>query len=182
MSDFLDKPTKPVNWILIGLFILLLIPGLTFYTEQRAQRQAINDQSDRIEQLVSQVDKTAKQNQDYIYCNSLLLAQYTQTQQPIVIKDLKKCQTEPANIQQQIEGSRGATAQPVPMNDTELMSPTVTQRPAQTQGSSSPTPSQTPADEQNQTTQEQDKLLSIPNLLDVSVPCVDVAGLLKTCK
>ena len=97
----LRLPTKSLNAVslaIIGAAAVLMIAGIAYYAQQERQRIAIDLQTSRTNQLISEVKAISEENQrlnrqnsNYAYCNATILAKYTQDQQPIVIDDLNAC-------------------------------------------------------------------------------------------
>lgn len=95
---FGEKTFGAIGLIVIGAAIMLIIAGILYYAQQERQRQAIDLQTSRTNELIREVKQLSEenkrlnqQNRDYTYCNAILFAKYTQDEEPIIIEDLEKC-------------------------------------------------------------------------------------------
>lgn len=99
-----SKPATASNLIYrlsIGTLIaagILVILGLVSYVQNNAQQASLDEQSRKTNELVQQVKELSEQNKklsqtsvNYAYCNSVILARYTQDRKPISVDDLNKC-------------------------------------------------------------------------------------------
>lgn len=76
----------------------LIIFGFINVTQNRAQQKSLNKQAAITNDLIAQIKALSEDNKklsqtaaNYAYCNSVILATYTQTSNPINIDDLDKC-------------------------------------------------------------------------------------------
>lgn len=176
-----DRTLNAFSLLIVGAGIFLLLAGTIYFLQQQSQKEAIDRQTESTNQLILQVKdlvnevKTIgeenrdlnKQNRNYAYCNAVLLAQYTQTRQPIVIEDLNKCVLKSFDSS---VSSAPNTSQPAPKT-------TGTSKPSSggSQGSSGgQTGGNTPQPPANQ-------IITVPGLLDVKTPCVKLLKILNTC-
>lgn len=94
--------TERLLYLAFGLTILVtgaLIAGLLILRSQNAGQTAlINDAIGKLNSQATTIENLAKDNKalnqqqiNYTYCNAVIIARWTQTQQPIQIKDLNKC-------------------------------------------------------------------------------------------
>ena len=96
------KPNKLKNYLAYGA-LLTAMAGLILFmfllTSQGSRQQhAIEDETARINQLVEKINQLSEENKklnetnvNYAYCNAVIVAKYTQTQEPIEIEDLNEC-------------------------------------------------------------------------------------------
>lgn len=187
-----DKSINAVGLAIIGAAIVLLIAGIIYYVQQERQTAAIDEQAKQTNELIrevkrlSEVNKTLnEQNRNYTYCNAMLLAKFTQTQQPIIVKDLNKCAfssfdreeaerleitpSRPNPVQQQTSNNRsGQTRSPA----------SVTQKP-NTPVQQPPVNTPNPVTEESKPSNE---LLAIGDTVSINTPCLSLLGLIKTCE
>lgn len=191
----------------IGAAIILLIAGLVNYVQEEQQRQAIDNQTSKTNQLIEEVRSLSQENKElnqenrnYSYCNAILLAKYTQDQQPIQIDDLEKCiltsfpqgggpsDNAQSQVQQsfglQPTGTAGATAPISSMQSgstgavIQPSSPVITPAPSPIVPATPATPPLTVGGSE----QNPNQILSIPNVIILDTPCVSVIGTVKTCQ
>ncbi len=190
---------KNINRFSLGVIlvaIVLTIAGITLFIEQNRQRAAIDRQTSTTDNLIKEVKKLSEENKslnqenrDYSYCTAQLIAKYTRDQEPITIEDLRTCElTSFSNQQEPIaENSTNVTTQSIQPSS---VSATQTTRPASntstgssttnntTNTTNNPAPSSAPV--QN-TTPQPSPILSVPNLLQLNTPCLNILGAVKTC-
>lgn len=187
------KTFSAVSLAVIGAAIVLLIAGVTYYIQQEKQRQAIEVQSERTNQLITEVKDLSEQNRrlneqnrEYAYCNAVLLAKYTQTQEPIIIEDLEKCtltsfKSEEKEPQEKQPNSQASNNQSQPQQSImQSQGPESTTRPIIQVPTNAKTP-QSPEEPINETSTPSNNLLDLGDSLEVNTPCINVLGLIKTC-
>lgn len=191
---FPDKLFSAASLAIIGAAIMLIIAGILYFVQQERQRYAINKQTETTNQLIREVKalgednkKYAKQARDYAYCNAVLLAKYTQTQEPIVIDDLDKCVLTSFPDSQGVDTVLKDRAtvflsEPNPTLGTEVMTPSGETVEVDKPVTFPPTPTPTPTPKPDNHLTPAEPLLTIPNVLQLNTPCLNVLGLVKTCK
>lgn len=173
-SPFSEKTFSAVSLIVIGAAILFVIAATLYYIQQERQRDAIEDATSKTNELILEVRKIAEQDRNYSYCNAVLVAKYTQDQQPIVIEDLDRCV-----FKSFPRGS--APTKGVQSNAQTFLAPQNALTPSATQQSST-TPIQPASPVQPVTpTNPNAPTLSVPNLLQVTTPCIEAFGIIRTC-
>jgi hypothetical protein len=202
------QPTKPstssnlIYRFSIGTLItaaLLVILGLVSFVQNNAQQAALDEQSRKTNELVEQVKDLSEQNKklsqtavNYAYCNSVILARYTQNRQPITVEDLNKCV-----ISSFPEGEGAPTLEDIRANMSGASSPFQENQVNQNQnGNSNPTPtSPTPTPENPTPQNPQNPIQNTPSNniltlnpspllpgLELNAPCLQITNLLGTCK
>lgn len=189
-----------VSLAVIGAAIILLILGVVYYVQQGKQTRAIKEDTAKTNQLILEVKALEEQNKDineqnktlnqqnknYAYCNAVLLAKYTQDQQPIEIEDLNKCvlksfprdnsSTQPtafSSIQGGTQVASGDQLQPS-TGTVQTNQPSAPNQPSQPSKPSEPT-------EPVPSPQPSNQLITVPNLLQINTPCLKLL-LVKTCQ
>ncbi len=103
--NFPDRAFSAFSLAIIGAAVAMLVAGVIYYAQQAEQKRAIDKQTEKTNELILQVKVISEQNRElgqqnkelseqsrnYAYCNSSVLARYTQDLQPIIIDDLNKC-------------------------------------------------------------------------------------------
>lgn len=196
-----------ISFATIGAAAILLILGLAYFLQEERQIVAIDDQADRIQELAEEIKRISVQNKEiniqnrnYAYCNAVILAQYTQTHESIQVEDLNECilstyseanQSWGAEATENAQGESGAQGSPrsgaTPLESTQqsVQSPQATRSPSV--GSTQPTPSPSPVTEPTpvapipEEKETPNRIITIPGLLELDTPCLDVLGLVKTC-
>lgn len=175
-SPFSEKTFSAISLIVIGAAILFVVAGTLYYIQQERQRGAIEEATSKTNELILEVRKIAEQDRNYSYCNAVLIAKYTQDQQPIFIEDLDKCifssfprgegpsEGVQSNAQTFLMPQNAST--PSPQQPTNI-------QPASPVQPVTPTNPNTPA-----TTAP---TLNVPNLLQVTTPCINALGVIRTC-
>lgn len=104
-TKFSDKLKNSGAWIVLVSAAFLIIFGFVYAVQSERQREELAKTSDNTTNLLAEVKTIGEQNKElarqnkelsekaarYAYCNAVILAQYTQTGQPITIEDLDKC-------------------------------------------------------------------------------------------
>lgn len=139
---------------------LLIILALFTYFKGLESSQKLDDQSQQISELLQQNKDLAKQAKDsakqaanYAYCNTLLIAKFSQNQEPFTVEDANKCVTssfDSNSAPATQDGSANATPAPTATKQTQTQSQTQTSQPPRvstqtTPPTSTPTPSSSPA-------------------------------------
>jgi len=88
---FSSKIVFALSILIIFVAAILVILAIIGYTQDNKQQEAIDNQTEKTNQLIRQNQKTSQQAANYAYCNAVLLSQYTQTLQAITIEDLNTC-------------------------------------------------------------------------------------------
>ena len=182
---------------IIGAAIVLVIAGTAYFIQQERQRTAINEQIAKTNQLIEQTNKLGEEtkklsednkrlnqeNKDYAFCTAQLIAKYTRDGQGITIDDLRTCAlssfapgSEPRGLTGDIENTALQEVMRSDGNVVEVPRP-IAPTPTSPTNPTNPTPN-------NQGNQQQNSsdLLEVPNVLDLNLPCLNVLGLIKTCK
>lgn len=188
-----DKSISAVGLAIIGAAIVLVIAGIIYYVQEERQTTAIDEQAIQTNELVKEVKKLSednkelnRQNRNFTYCNAMLLAKFTQTQEPIIIKDLNKCifssfeRDDAVNLQapanSQIINPQRRASQPAeqsqPSRQTTTPAPKANPTPAK--------PGTTPI-KKTPKSQPSNELLSLGDDISINTPCLNVLALIKTC-
>jgi hypothetical protein len=212
------KPTASSNLLYrlsIGTLIaaaLLIILSYVSYVQNNTQQASLDEQSRKTTELVQQVKDLSEQNKklsqtavNYAYCNSVIIARYTQDQSPITVENLNECvissfpQGEGAPTIEQIRAGMNGELSPsaqsqtsgnrtqTPGGNTTPTNPGTTTPVAPSQPQNPQTP-QNPQNPQNPTpNRPTNNLLTLePSLLlpgvQLNTPCLQVANLLGTCR
>lgn len=182
------------------LAAVLIIFALFNAVNNQKQQAAINKQTETTNELVKEVRDLSEQNKDlaqtaanYAYCNSILLASYTQDQAPITVEDLNKCvftsfpdgqgaPTTASNLQgtintsntsrsSQTSSTSGSSVQPAGNGNTQPSGGTVVIPPSTTIQPSNSSPLL------------QVQPTSILPSIDLGIPCIDTGLLgIRTCR
>jgi type II secretory pathway pseudopilin PulG len=179
-----DKLFSAASLAIIGAAAVLMIAGVSYYIQQERNRKAIEEQTSTTNQLIEEVKtltlevrnlsrdnkQISEQSRNYIYCNAVLFAKYTQDQQPIVIEDLEKC------LFTSFSQDRGGEQQRTSIqggNMGQLLQPDASPQPS----TGDPQTPRNPNDPE----EPSNNILTIHDLLEINEPCLDVIGLIKTC-
>lgn len=169
--------------LLIILALFTYFNGVTSVSKLDDQSQKISELVQQNKDLTQQAKDNAKRAANYAYCNILLISKYSQDQRPFTVEDANKCVTTSfdANTapltQQSTINSQTPVAQTTPK--TQTTTPSQSSTPAPTQ-STSPTTSNTP-------TVSRDPLLDIDktNLtpgVHLTLPCLNLLfGAVTAC-
>lgn len=188
---FSREAFNAVSLAIIGAAIVLLVAGIIYYAQQERQRKAIEAQTNTTNQLINQVKAISEENRrlntenrNFTYCNAVLLARYTQEQQPTVIEDLDKCVLQ--SFPKDEAPVTGQSQQTVTTQSVQpsIAPPAVTQgvqstQPAASQPISQPQPAPQPLPTPQPAPQPTPNPAPVP-IVNVPTPCV-VILFIKTC-
>lgn len=164
---------------------MLIIAGTLYFVQQENQREAIEAQTSKTNELIQEVKtltlevrdlgkdnkRLSEQNRNYSYCNAVLFAKYTQTLEPIVIEDLDKCLFTSFPAEEGESSGTFFTPQTTQPSNSVQPSTGNPQTPRNPNGSPN-----TPNDPRNP-----NNLLTIPNILELNNPCLKLLQI-KTCQ
>lgn len=134
---------------------LLVILALFTYFKGLETSDRLDDQSQKISEIVQQNKELTQQNKElsrqaanYAYCNILLLSKYSQDQRPFTVEDANKCVSTSFNGNTAPETqSSSVNWMPQPQTQTQTQAQAQTQKPVNSprpSASPSPTPSRSP--------------------------------------
>lgn len=93
-----QKLAYAISILTIIAAAVLIILAVIDFSRESEQQTTLQEQTKKTNQLIQQVKQESEANEriskeaaNYAYCNSILLSAYTQTLQPIEIKDIDKC-------------------------------------------------------------------------------------------
>lgn len=186
---FPEKTFNAASLAVIGAAIVLIVAGVGYYVQQERQRAATDYQTAQTNKLILDIKKLGEQNKNlnqtsnnYAYCNAVLLSQYTQTHNAITIEDLDKCVLTSfpngVNAPQQSSAIQGNTPT---FNGAALQGGTITPQ-ASGNTNTSNTTNNPPSSSPQQPASNSSPVLTVPDLLQLNAPCLNVLGAVRTCQ
>ena len=142
IKTLLEKHIRTIPWVVIGVCIFLML-AMSYLTlvKIESQQRPLTDTSQRLEELVAQNKELSRQNGVllertvyladrniyYSKCVARLFSQYTQTQQPIKIDNIFKCELSPQGSGVNSAPSNTPSAQPKQISKSKPVKPATPQ-------------------------------------------------------